>query len=69
MSLNGNLRKPKFYRQMGTMRISEPQGEILPKYSPGGNPPQQDQTLAPNREGGHQIKQKKSFDNQQAKNS
>jgi hypothetical protein len=39
------------------------------KYSRGGNPPQQDQTLAPNRDGRHQIKQQKSFDNQQPKNS
>ena len=42
---------------------------FFPKYSRGGNPPQQDQTLAPNRDGGHQIKRQKSFDNQQPKNS
>jgi hypothetical protein len=29
---------------------------FCPKYSRGGNPPQQNQTLAPNRDGGHQIK-------------
>jgi hypothetical protein len=39
------------------------------KYSREGNPPQHDQTLAPNRDGGHQIKRQKSFDNQQPKNS
>ena len=42
---------------------------FCPKYSRGGNPPQQDQTLAPNRNEGHQIKRQKSFDNQQPKNS
>jgi len=42
---------------------------ICPKYSRGGNPPHQDQTSAPNRDGGHQIKRQKSFDNQQPKNS
>jgi hypothetical protein len=42
---------------------------FCPKYSRGGNPPQQDQTLAPNRDGGRQIKRQKSFDNQQSKNS
>ena len=42
---------------------------FCPKYSRGGNPPQQDQTLAPNRDGGHQIKRQKSFNNQQPKNS
>jgi hypothetical protein len=42
---------------------------FCPKYSPGGNPPQQDQTLAPNRNGGHQIKRQKSVHNQQPKNS
>jgi hypothetical protein len=30
MGLNGNLRKPTYYRQMPTMQISEPQGELLP---------------------------------------
>jgi hypothetical protein len=39
---------------------------LCPKYSRGGNPPQQeDQTLAPNKDGGHQIKRQKSFDDQQ----
>jgi len=42
---------------------------FCPKYSRGVNPPQQDQTLALNRDGGHQIKRQKSFDNQQPKNS
>jgi len=42
---------------------------FCPKSSWGGNPPQQDQTLAPNRDKGHQIKRQKSFDNQQPKNS
>jgi hypothetical protein len=46
-----------------------PKASFCPKYSDGGNPPQQDQTLAPNRYGGHQIKRQKSFDNQQPKNS
>jgi hypothetical protein len=41
---------------------------FCPKYLRGGNPPQQDQTLAPNRDGGHPIKRQKSFDNQQPKN-
>jgi hypothetical protein len=39
------------------------------KYSREGNPPQQDETLAPNRDGGHQIKRQKSFDKKQPKNS
>jgi hypothetical protein len=30
MCLNGNLRKPTYYRQMPAMRISEPLGELLP---------------------------------------
>jgi hypothetical protein len=42
---------------------------FCPKHSQGGNPPQQDQSLAPNRDGGHQIKRQKSFDNQQRKKS
>jgi len=42
---------------------------FCPKYSRGGNPPQQHQTLASNRDGGHQIKRQKSFDNQQPKSS
>jgi len=47
-----------------------PKVSFCPTFSLGGNPPQQqDQTLAPNRDGGHQIKRQKSFDNQQPKNS
>jgi hypothetical protein len=44
---------------------------FCPKYSRGGNPPQQDQWLAPsgNGSGGHQVKRQKSFDHQQSKNS
>jgi len=42
---------------------------FYPIYLWGGNPPQQDQTLAPNRDGGHQIKRQKSFGNDHPKNS
>ena len=37
-------------------RSSNNQASFCPTYSRGGNPLQQDQTLAPNRHGGHQIK-------------
>jgi hypothetical protein len=30
MGLNGNLRKQMYDQQMPTIRISEPQGELLP---------------------------------------
>jgi len=44
-------------------------GNLGPKYSWGGNQPQHDQTLTPVRDGGHEIKRQKSFDNQQQKDS
>jgi len=46
-----------------------PKASFRPKFPRGGNPLQQDQTLAPKCDGGHQINQQKSFDNQQSKNS
>jgi len=39
------------------------------KYSWGGNPPQEYQTLAPNRDVGHQMRKQKSFHKKQPKNS